>query len=390
MASVFKATYGHNNDIIDVTEMVLQKFVKDGKLTIPVCSTFNTFFGDPIKNKMKTLTICYKGNTYLFNEENKVETSISFDIQPLIIHEGNVKLFKLLTTGGLVNQLMGLMYLLYFAHYAGRDVAEPMFTLDSTRAKSVPLAEIVDIPHLNSLIKKYGFKSKIVPVPNLISHPSPLSNKPRMSTVEYVNLLKAEPHPYISLDAFNWNLTDKSFIESICYPLIGQIKFDQYYHDIAAKFTPPGPYVSVHLRLENDILNTFPLVAFPNEDRLNVYREIFAKYSPDQMIFIATALKKTPNLNNPFMDELDEKYKIFLSAPDSIERYGNVPKRELYAIVDMIICRGGTEFSGLIFSSFTRALMDGADSNVVHFNNKKLIVKRLAPFILQKIPEYLF
>ncbi len=72
----FKATYGVFNinmdaiEVIDVTELVLQKFLIGSKIHIPAKQNFNEVFSDPKFGKVKFLQLDYNGRKYNIIEDN--------------------------------------------------------------------------------------------------------------------------------------------------------------------------------------------------------------------------------------------------------------------------------------------------------------------------------
>lgn len=72
----FKASYGVFNinmdaiEIIDVTELVLQKFLIGSKIRIPAKQNFNDAFSDPQFGKVKFLQIACNGRKYNIIEDN--------------------------------------------------------------------------------------------------------------------------------------------------------------------------------------------------------------------------------------------------------------------------------------------------------------------------------
>jgi hypothetical protein len=60
--------YGFENDIVDLTDEIRDRFFKNNVLRIPKEFNLNDLKGDPIVNVTKKVTIHYSINNYNFSE----------------------------------------------------------------------------------------------------------------------------------------------------------------------------------------------------------------------------------------------------------------------------------------------------------------------------------
>jgi hypothetical protein len=76
-----KVVYGFENDLVDLTNEIKNRFYQNNVLRIPKEINLNHLQGDPIKNKSKQLTIDYSINDHAFKEtyEECLTEDIEFD-----------------------------------------------------------------------------------------------------------------------------------------------------------------------------------------------------------------------------------------------------------------------------------------------------------------------
>ena len=75
---VLVATYGTDDVYIDVSAIVLAKFVVNGKINIPADCNFNSFFGDPIYGHVKKLKLIINSVKYELIENESHAFTIDY------------------------------------------------------------------------------------------------------------------------------------------------------------------------------------------------------------------------------------------------------------------------------------------------------------------------
>jgi len=356
-------------------------------------TNYNSYFGDPCPCERKYLKVEREDFFYYIPENTPLTKEIlnlqerEFDwisyslnypelnlhnrvdaIEHYVTNKGWVStplwpkrgIYKVEFAGGLTNQLIALCHALVIGHYTGRDIYYVFFNLDNTMFSPVPLEEIIDVEHLNSVLLSKGYSSRLVKQKGNYSRSIyPGYRGEAIPNGDVINLLlslQREKGRLLYLGSTFIAYEPTSFAEHnnfrdlvvSVYDLITEIRFTPIFYQEANKYKPPFPYFAVHLRAEDDFL-LHPSIHGIND---NKYACSFIHSIPKKgKVFLATYLGKKENRLNWILDKI--KGEIFVSPKElSLPWKG----REINAIVDYIICSEAEDFLGLLHSTFSLLL----------------------------------
>lgn len=78
--NIIYAEYGINGNSINVIEEVIQNFLKNNIIHIPIKCKFNVYFGDPIRFTRKRLLLTVNGEKYIIPEQNGKPVDITLKV----------------------------------------------------------------------------------------------------------------------------------------------------------------------------------------------------------------------------------------------------------------------------------------------------------------------
>nr|WIL03517.1 GDP-fucose protein domain protein [Cedratvirus plubellavi] len=273
----------------------------------------------------------------------------SFDLLPK--KEGVVVFSLSHGNCGLMNQLIALAAGMYMAHVLGRDfVCEGFYPQYDDRTRILSLEEILDVEATTS-----GLRTRMVKVQ---------AEFPVLQTINLGCLLQNRKVFYSSLktlyDAdwpalhigcpFFYNLDEKDDLVLDVLSLVSRFVFAKTYLDIALSYRPDVDYISVHVRLEDDMLAFLKSLGFSPIQHISKFRKILSSLPKEVPIFVASNLNKEKNTCSFVLQELEKTHKVFYS-----KSLGQ--GREIDALVDYLICLGGVSFIGSDqISTFSRII----------------------------------
>ena len=265
---------------------------------------------------------------------------------------------------GLVNQLYSLVNGIIICHLTNHDLAVPRFYPQYNLLETIPLEDILDLPHLQKIMEELEIKVYILPVPSGEYAKSKHFN-PALGPINHFGLkhivesLKSET----GTKNLGYVFSDLLFKETPLFPeLIRRIKFSPEFEEIVESLKIPEEYLGVHLRIEDDMLEHFKKdIQYLNENKFledcgrNLYLNYRKKIFGDKKIFLATYLGKKDHRMNWILADLSKDYTII---PGSWRKhFPQIPSgREIDAIIDYIVMTRATRFIGFRRSTFSQAI----------------------------------
>nr|WIL04073.1 O-fucosyltransferase [Cedratvirus lena] len=263
------------------------------------------------------------------------EEGRSVDLLP---KKEGVLVFSLSSGGcGLMNQLITLASGMYMAHLLGRDFyCEGFYPQYNDRTRILPLEEIIDIQATTSVLRTRMCKAK--EPEKTVNLGCLLHNR----KVFFSSLKTLYEVNWSSLDIgcpFFYSLDENDDLILDVLSLVSKFVFAKKYTDLALSYQPKTDYISVHLRLEDDMLAFLKSLGMSPILYISKFRKVLSSLSREVPIFVASNLNKEKNACTFVLEELEKTHQVFYS-----KSLGQ--GREIDALVDYLVCLGGVSFVG--------------------------------------------
>lgn len=344
----------------------------------------------------KTLPYKIGPGTYeLIVETNNIFSAHSVWLFQSIENKDNVQLSKkflkidLLHSGpGLFNQFINVINGLMIGHCSKRQIYNPRFLPDYRSTNWIPLSSVIDIPHLNGMLRSLELNTQIEVDEKLSKiewKVSPnrgfLFQTISNSLVQVSSFVEQESHDFLDIGwVFSLVMEKDQSIRDIELHIYKNIQFLPEYKTVfnyCLNNYLNTPYNVVHLRLEDDWINhqiatSSSKLSFEEHSQIiwEKYCEAMARmFTPQDKIFIATYLNKTVQRNNHYIDQIRLLYPNAITATPWRENFNLPTGREIDAIIDFMICRNGEKFIGLGGSTFSVLT-----AQIIHSNGKETIL----------------
>jgi hypothetical protein len=319
---------------------------------------------------------------------------------------------------GLTNQLLAGAHALVLGHYLGMDIVWPSFYTDISTRDKVGLNTIIQVDMLNEALVQMGITSKVLTSPvaassheeradiasssRLLPRVSrywanlPLSQgvvamfcaldeeiqtQNKLNNLQvYLDIGPTFPPQKVLDGSTPTSSNEFEQIRRMCWDNVSCIEFQPTIQQLADHFTPLNHFDAVHLRLEDDLLNTGYRRVMP--EMATTYKHVFKKMNKvgiqplatessegliepqTNQVFVATGLTKTVNTFDHVVSDF-KKESTAITIVDSSELKSELQKilgshitkyREVAGAVDMIACRRAHRFVGFWHSTFSRAI----------------------------------
>lgn len=268
----------------------------------------------------------------------------------LLPKKEGVVVFSLSSGGcGLMNQLISLASGMYIAHLLGRDFyCQGFYPQYNDNSRILPLAEIVDVETTISCLR-----TRMTETEPKEGHSVNLASllHDRKTFLSFLKTLYDRDWPVLYIGCpFFYNLDEKDDLVMHVLSLVSKLTFTKTFTDLALIYQPKQPYVSVHLRLEDDMLAFLKSLGLSPIQYISKFRKVLSSLPEEVPIFVASNLNKEKNVCNFVLQELQKTHQVFTSQ--SLGR-----GREIDALVDYLICLGGVSFVGADqASTFSRVI----------------------------------
>jgi hypothetical protein len=251
---------------------------------------------------------------------------------------------------GLMNQLISLAAGMYVADLLGRDFfCEGFYPQYDDRSRVLPLEEIVDVESSVQNLRTRMVKDKPKGPIQTINLGCLLHNR----KLFFSTLRRLYDEDWSALHIgcpFFYNLDEKDDLILDVLSLVSRLVFTKKYTDIALSYQPKVDYISVHARLEDDMLAFLKSLGFSPIQHISKFRKILSSLPKEVPIFVASNLNKEKNTCSFVLQELEKTHQVFYS-----KSLGQ--GREIDALIDYLICLGGVSFVGSDqISTFSRVI----------------------------------
>lgn len=293
----------------------------------------------------------------LFNVTSMYSTRVR---KPSSSDKKFLKIDPLICRYGLLNQLNNICNALVLGHMTGRDVLEPRFNTHYNAPTSVPFSYIIDIYCLNNYLKSKNIYASMTPTID-VGEASPITDIESMpvwysSMQDVANRIPIES-PVVNIGCSMPNILRTP--EAI--DILANMKFSRIFCDAASYSMGniDGEYCCLHLRLEDDWISLMHASTDFNETSqylLHCYEIAISSVPEDIPIYICTGLGKSPNVNDPLLEHIKQKYPRALTSRPWRMIYDLPEGREIDAIVDYIIGTSAHMMIGDGKSTFSLAI----------------------------------
>ena len=296
------------------------------------------------------------------------------------------KVFILEPRSGLCNQLNCIAIGLILGIVFNRNIYFNGFQIDYLNENNLhEFDKIIDIDHINNILKKYDikiqilkyFNSDIYQIPILKSNEDIQNIKDIFSNINSFNNLDYDivnlknPISTFIPDEFN---DFYNYIKS-------NIKFDNKFIEISnlikEKYELKN-YCCIHLRMEDDALDFSSKKLNKTLEEVNdIHKEIYLEElnnikNLDIKKYICTSLIINENKNNLFYKIIKKQFNL-IDKNDMINEFELfnkelLNKRELFGIIDYIIAKDSTYFIGCDWSSFSSSIINSHKLNSKDYN----------------------
>ena len=256
-----------------------------------------------------------------------------------------------------------------FSNPIGRHIYDPHFLPYYNNIEWIPLSQIIDIEHLNAMLDKFNYNTRIIKdeeIGNQAWIKSKNYNKVCNSNnkLQILKDLSLEKQQYVDLgDVFSVSVDKDSNTDNFELEFYKNVKFVSGFQDAlnyVKKHYLGTKYNVVHLRLEDDFVAPFSSL-FRNYSYteytnilLNRYLELMDKmFLPTDKIYLATHLSKSHYENNYVINIIKQKYPNIVVSVPWREHILLPHGREIDAIVDFAIGRNSEKFIGMFASTFS-------------------------------------
>jgi hypothetical protein len=280
---------------------------------------------------------------------------------------------------GLCNQLWALFNGIMLGHSTQRDLIVAGFRPNYNSSKVIPLSQIIDLPHLNQLLRELKMRVQVhdfmdrdwkfydfdALIKRFWGHPDCQKN--------VIALLTALTEPNINLGFAFFCELDKFYTDSTSWNLLMQVmsrfRFTLILHAIADQYKhilklPPN-YAVLHLRLEDDLINhvvnerpgtkgKFKESEYRHRLKARFIGASQQLFRRDDTVYVATHLLKSPNKFNTVPTELKLMFPQMIFGDSWRHHFPTAMEgREIDAIIDYLICTSASKFIGLDMSTFS-------------------------------------
>lgn len=301
-----------------------------------------------------------------------------------------------LSTSGLFNQIISLLNGILLAWCCNRDLYVSGFYPDYNQQKKISLKKVINITHLNNMLKMEGinvvinedykdksWKKSILYDPTKVDFNDPKyinfrgsADSEPLGEKKLILIMKHifnEQEEFIDIgDVFDYFIFRENIDESLRLlfrSLVINIKYDKRLYDICDYcISKQGMtnFSSIHLRLEDDILFHRPDKSISEhlygENIKDRYLKIISKkITKNETIYLSTFLLKSPNKYNYFPMILRNSYPNlrYWKKPEFYWRNDFkdlIEGREIDALIDYLLCLKSSKFIGFDGSTFSEMI----------------------------------
>jgi hypothetical protein len=370
----YKISYGIENNLKDITDIVFNKSRFKNIIVIPECDVKRSLiFSDHIPNTLKSVYV----NDYKYPSDQMILLNYQYEKNLYLTHL-NKKLHF-----GLFNQLWGILNALILAHYAKRDLMISGFYPDYNNNYSIDISCILDIEKVNSYLQSIDMTCKIVPYDNNIIWRKTQFPDMIFDLYKYKYERESKLDSFIRMIKFDDVFPNVDLISTFSCPIMCGFIDDERILVLSNKIKqclipnemilkcinercPTESYNSIHLRLEDDWLKHLRRLdaEFSRSVFDRIVKMIQLHMNDGKKIFISTGLGKSSHMNNFLLDEFVELFPkriviCYDRARDWKELYSGITEgREIEAFIDYNICLKSDKFIGASGSTFSLNLID--------------------------------